>query len=68
MNENNAKKNVQASKNETHAAETHAPWQLEKDTEGLDAPKKSATSGSEESKEGKESKKESSEGCGCKYF
>ena len=50
----------------------HAPWELEKQTEGLDdAPKKSATSGSKETKgseEGEKGKKESSGGCGCKYF
>ncbi len=48
MNDTTLPNQTQGSENETHAAETHAPWQLEKDTEGLDAPQQSETSGTEE--------------------
>ncbi|MBA2307165.1 hypothetical protein H0W26_03475 [Candidatus Dependentiae bacterium] len=61
MNENTTSKEAYGSQNETTSAEGHAPWQLEKDTEGLDNSSKSSASGSEE-------EEQPSEGCGCKYF
>jgi hypothetical protein len=65
MNDNSSSKKTQDSKKETFVA--HAPWQLEKDTEGLDNPSQSATSGSTSGSKEEEKENESS-GCACKYF
>lgn len=61
MDNNNNKNNNVSGKQASSTAEHHAPWQLEKDTEGLD---KKSQAPSSESKE----EDQSSQGCGCKYF
>ncbi len=45
MNENESKQ-VQGAENEVLAAEIHAPWQVEQDTERFDNPQESTTSSS----------------------